>query len=101
MLLSVIGTWERGAEAPEEILIGFDRSVTVETFRLLDGSRQPVKGEYYRSVFDMAVVIHPESPHDFTEGMILHAEWEVVDPLGRRGKGAGDFVLVRQDHAGE
>jgi hypothetical protein len=98
VLLTVIGTWEEGGEAPEEILIGFDRPVTVETFQLLDGSGLQVKGEYYRSVFDMAVVIHPESPHDFTDGMTLRAEWDVTDTLGRKGKGAGDFTLIRHDH---
>jgi hypothetical protein len=98
VLLTVIGTWEEGGKAPEEILIGFDRPVTVETFQLLDGSGQQVKGEYYRSVFDMAVVIHPENPHDFTDGMTLRAEWDVTDTLGRKGKGAGDFTLIRHDH---
>jgi hypothetical protein len=98
VLLTVIGSWEKGAEAPEEILVGFDRPVTVEAFQLLDPSGQPVKGEYYRSVFDMAVVIHPASPHDFTAGMTLRVEWEVTDALGRKGKGAGDFALIRHDH---
>jgi hypothetical protein len=98
VLLTVIGTWEEGAEGPEEILVGFDRPVTVEAFQLLDALGQPVKGEYYRSAFDMAVVIHPASPHEFTEGMTLRAEWDVTDALGRKGKGAGDFALVRHDH---
>ena len=98
VLLTVIGSWEKGAEAPEEILLGFDRPVTVESFQLLDPLGQPVKGEYYRSVFDMAVVIHPAIPQDFTAGMTLRVEWEVTDALGRKGKGAGDFVLIRHDH---
>jgi hypothetical protein len=97
-LLMVSGMWEEGDEEPDEILVNFDRPVTVEDFRLLGPSGEAVRGDYYRSVFDMAVVIHPENPGDFAEGMLLRAEWEVVDALGRRGKGSGEFALKRHDH---
>ncbi len=95
-LLMVSGMWEAGAL--DEILVNFDRPVTVENFRLLTPSGEEVQGEYYRSVFDMAVVIHPASPGDFVGGMPLRAEWEVVDALGRRGEGSGEFALKRHDH---
>jgi hypothetical protein len=98
-LLLVIGAWEKGAQDPEEILVDFDRPVEIESFSLLDGAGQEIKGDYFTSAFDMAVVIHPENPSAIREGMTLRAEWRVVDRLGRKGEGAGDFTLERHDHA--
>jgi hypothetical protein len=97
-LLMVAGSWERGAEDPEEILANFDRPVTIASFRLHDAAGQEVKGKYYQSAFNMAVVIHPENPKAFREGKTLSAEWEVADALGRKGKGAGVFSLERHEH---
>ncbi len=95
-LMMVSGMWDAGTL--DEILVNFDRPVTVETFRLLSPSGEEVRGDYFRSVFDMAVVIHPENPAEFAEGMPLRAEWSVVDALGRRGAGSGEFTLKRFDH---
>lgn len=97
-LLMVVGNWEQGADDPEEILANFDRPVTIGSFRLLDAAGQEVKGKYYQSVFNMAVVIHPENPSVFRAGVSLSAEWEVIDGLGRTGKGEGVFVMGRHEH---
>jgi hypothetical protein len=97
-LLMMIGNWEHGAEDPEEILANFDRPVTIGSFRLRDGAGREVKGKYYQSAFDMAVVIHPKNPSAFREGISLAAEWEVIDGLGRTGKGSGVFSLGRHEH---
>jgi hypothetical protein len=98
ILLMVVGNWEQGAADPEEILANFDRPVTIGSFRLRDAADQEVKGEYFQSVFNMAVVIHPETPSAFREGVSLTAEWEVIDGLGRTGKGSGVFSLGRHEH---
>jgi hypothetical protein len=98
LLLMVVGNWEHGAEDPEEILANFDRPVTVSNFRLRDASDREVQGNYFQSVFNMAVVIHPEDPSLFREGVTLSAEWEVVDGLGRHGQAEGDFRLQRHEH---
>lgn len=97
-LLMVVGSWEEGASDPEEILADFDRPVTVNAFRLQDASGQDLKGEYFTSAFDMAVVLHPGNPGAFREGMTLRAQWDVTDRLGRQGKGSGEFVLKRHVH---
>jgi hypothetical protein len=97
-LLMVVGNWEQGAADPEEILANFDRPVTIGSFRLRDAAGQEVKGNYYQSVFNMAVVLHPEHPQAFREGISLSAEWEVIDALGRQGKGEGAFRLQRHEH---
>jgi hypothetical protein len=100
-LLMVIGNWEHGAEDLEEILANFDRPVTIGSFRLRDASGQEVKGKYYQSAFDMAVVIHPENPSAFREGIAFSAEWDVADALGRHGKGEAVFRLQRHEHPAE
>jgi len=98
MLLMVIGSWEQGEKDPEEILANFDRPVTIGSFRLQDAAGQEIKGKYYQSAFDMAVVIHPENPSVFREGVSLSAVWEVTDALGRQGKGEALFRLQRHEH---
>lgn len=98
MLLMVVGSWEQGAEDLEEILANFDRPVTIGSFRLRDAAGQEVKGKYYQSAFNMAVVIHPEAPSAFREGVALSAAWDVTDALGRHGKGEAVFGLQRHEH---
>ncbi len=98
-LLLVVGAWDEGAQDPDEILADFDRPVNVENFSLKDASGQKIQGDYFTSAFDMAVVIHPEKPATIREGMSLRAEWQVVDRLGRKGSGSGEFTLRRHDHA--
>lgn len=98
-LLLVVGAWEKGERNPEEILADFDRPVKIDSFSLRNAAGQEIKGDYFTSAFDMAVVIRPESPSAIEEGMSLQAEWVVVDRMGRRGEGAGTFTLERHEHA--
>ena len=97
-LLMVVGSWEKGGERPEEIVANFDRPVKIESFRLEDDNGQRLKGDYFQSVFNMSVVLHPADPSAFREGMSLRAAWDVTDNLGRRGEGEARFQLQRQDY---
>lgn len=98
LLLQVAGMWEQGAGGPEEILANFDRPVTIDAFTMRDSDGREVEGEYFRSVFDMAVVIHPADPAAFQDRTPLRVEWEVTDRLGRKGRSSGEFLLQRHDH---
>ena len=98
LMVMIAGMWEPGAEAPEEILIDFDRPVRVNRFSLFDASGKKVEGKYFTSAFDMAVVVHPENPKAFQEGTMLRAEWDVTDALGRSNAGANSLPLRRYEH---
>lgn len=97
-LFMVNGAWEKGSAVPEEIAANFDRPVKIEDFRLEDASGQEIRGDYFQSLFNMSVVIHPENAVALHEGMTLRAQWNVTDELGRQGQGSGDFQLRRHDH---
>jgi hypothetical protein len=96
--LMVVASWEEGEEDPEEILINFDRPVTVHEFRLLDGEGREIMGDYFRAGFDMAVVVHPAEPRSLREKMTVLVSWRVSDRLGRTGSGEQSFILTRYDH---
>jgi hypothetical protein len=98
LLILMAGAWEEGHKDPKEILIKFDRPVKVEKFKLYHLDGQEVQGEYYKSLFQMAVVIHPESPSVFQEGATLRAEWSVVDELGRNNSGVDTMQLFKYEH---
>lgn len=98
MLILMAGAWEKGHSEPEEILAEFDRPVKVEEFKLYHLDGQEVQGQYYMSIFQMAVVIHPESPSLFREGTTLRAEWSVVDKLGRKNSGIDSMQLFKYEH---
>lgn len=97
-LILMAGVWEEGQSEPEEILIGFDRPVKIQKFSLYHPDGQNVQGEYFQSIFDMAVVIHPESPQLFQEGTTVKAEWRVVDELGRENSGVDTMELIKYEH---
>lgn len=97
-LILMAGAWEKGEETPEEILVEFDRPVKVEEFKLYHIDGTEVQGEYYKSMFQMAVVIHPKSPNLFRESTSLRAEWSVVDELGRANSGIDTMQLIRYEH---
>lgn len=78
----MIGAREKEHETSKEILVEFDRPVKVNSFVLFHEDSQKVEGEYYKSIFQMAVVVHPKPPELFQEGTSLRAEWDVVDELG-------------------
>jgi germination protein M len=96
--LMVVGSWEEGDEDPEEILVNFDRPVTVHEIRLLDAAGREIRGDFFRAGFDMAVVVHPAEPRSVRAGMTVRVAWRVTDRLGRTGSGEQSFVLERHDH---
>lgn len=96
-VLSVVGVWEEGRQEPQEVSVFFDRPVTVQQVELSSDGRR-LEGEYFRSVFDMAVVVRPQAVGEYREGMPVQVEWEVNDPLGRRGEGSKTFALRRLEH---
>lgn len=91
----ILGVWEIGSEDPEEILVEFDRPIKVNSFELLHESGEKVQGDYYKSVFQMAVVTHPKDPSLFKEGTALKINWSVEDDLGRNGSGS-DIVSLKK-----
>ena len=97
-LILIAGAWENDAADPEELLVEFDRPVKVENFTLRHASGEPVKGEYFTSIFEMAVIVHPENPSLFREGTPLQAQWQVEDALGRRGSGTANLPMQRFEH---
>ena len=97
-LLQMAGAWEGDQGDPAEILIEFDRPVKVNSFNLLHQDGSKVEGDYYTSIFHMAVVIHPQSPKDFQAGTILKAQWNIEDFKGRTNSGANTLPLVKLVH---
>jgi len=97
-LVLIAGMWEQESNQPEELLVEFDRPITVNTLKLYDESGRSVEGEYFTSIFKMAVVIHPESPAAFKPGMELRVEWDIDDEQGRHGKGTKTLPIQRFEH---
>lgn len=97
-LVTIIGMWEKGAEALDEILVEFDRPITVNKFQLYDREGNEVDGEYFTSAFQMAVVIHPKNPERYQANINLRAEWDIIDFLGRSNNGANTLPLSRLEH---
>jgi len=96
-VLSVVGVWEEGSREAQEVSVFFDRPVAVQQIELSSDGRR-LEGEYFRSVFDMAVVVRPQAPGAVREGMPVQVEWIVNDPLGRPGEGKKTFALRRLEH---
>lgn len=97
-VLAVAATWQAGNAVPEDLSVFFDRPVTVQTFELADDGGRRIEGEYYRSAFDMAVVVHPADPAAIVEGMPVQVSWQVTDGLGREGEGHRSLFLTRLEH---
>jgi len=97
-LLMLTGSWEPGSDFPDEIVANFDRPVKIENFRLGDTNGLEFRGDFFQSIFNMAVVLHPANPAAFREGMSMRASWVVTDSLGRRGEGERIFRLQRHQH---
>lgn len=98
-LIMLAGMWNEGATAPEELMANFDRPVKVQSFHLSNADGSRVAGQYFTSAFQMAVIIHPENPGIYQEGITLVAEWEVTDALGRVGRGRDSLPIRRYEHA--
>jgi hypothetical protein len=96
-LVMMVGMWEYGADALSEILVEFDRPIKVNSFKLYDKEDHVVDGDYFTSLFQMAVVVHPKKPERYQEAVLLRAEWNVVDELGRSNSGSDILPLQRFD----
>jgi germination protein M len=83
---------------PGEMLVFFDRPVRLVSFSLEYPQGEPVKGDYFTSVFDMAVVIHPEDPNITQVGDEVFVSWQIVDGRGREGRGEGFWPLGHLYH---
>lgn len=98
VLVDIVGTWHEGEETLEEISVQFDRPVTINRFALYDHTGKKIAGQYFTSVMQMAVVVHPENPTLFREGSFMQAEWDLVDALGRTNKGTSRLPLKHIEH---
>lgn len=98
LLILMAGAWEKGQNEPEEILVEFDRPVKVNSFELYHLDGQKVEGEYFKSIFQMAVVVKPKAPELFQEGTSLRAKWDVVDELGRANSGIDTMKIKKLVH---
>lgn len=83
---------------PGEMVIFFDRPVTLKAFSLEFPQAEAVRGEYFTSVFDMAVVIHPEDPGRIRVGDEVFISWHIVDGRGREARGDGFYPLGHLSH---
>lgn len=83
---------------PGEMLIFFDRPVTIKAFSLEFPQAEAVRGDYFTSVFDMAVVIHPEDPGRIRVGDEVFISWHVVDGRGREARGEEFYPLGHLSH---
>jgi hypothetical protein len=97
-VIMISGIWDEGKKDPEEINVSFDRPVTVNSFQLSHADGGKVVGEYFTSIFQMAIVVHPDNPTRINEGLVLNAEWDVTDARGRSGAGREDFRLKKLVH---
>ena len=97
-LLTIVGSVESQSGPLIEILIEFDRPVTVNRMRLTTLNGQKVAGKYFTSMFDMAVVVQPETPQDYPDGTSLKVEWDVTDRLGRTNTGTDVYPLQYHVH---
>ena len=92
------GMWEQGTDNLDELLVEFDRPVKVKNFKLYDSSGKSIEGEYFTSIFQMAVVVLPGDKTLYKEGDVLRVEWDVVDFMGRVNSGSSTLPLRRFEH---
>lgn len=103
-LVMIAGVWEENEPEPEEVMVNFNRPVKINSFSLSIADGRDVAGEYFTSVFQMAVVVRPENPAVLAEGTRLKVAWNVTDALGRTAAGEEILTLqryVREGHVGE
>jgi germination protein M len=97
-LLSVTAMMDKGAKNIEDVNAFFDRPVDVKELKLLSKDGQPLAGELYHSVFDMAAVLKPKDPAQFKERMPIMVRWKVIDKLGRQAEGDSVWMLEVKQH---
>ncbi|SHI93923.1 hypothetical protein SAMN02745165_01188 [Malonomonas rubra DSM 5091] len=94
LLLDAVGSWQPGEKEVEEVFFNFDRPVKVERFELKGEAGNPLEGDYYLGMFDMAVVLRPQQAELFQPGMTLHVDWQVEDRKGRKSKASSKLNLI-------
>jgi hypothetical protein len=97
-IVLMAGMWEKGTDNLDELLVEFDRPITVNNFKLYNNSGEAIEGEYFTSIFQMAVVVLPKDPTLYQEATMLRADWDVVDGLGRSNSGSTTMPLRRYEH---
>jgi hypothetical protein len=68
---------------PGEVVVFFNRPVRLKSFRLEYPPGQKVAGQYFTSVFDMAIILHPDDTERMRVGSEVLIAWQVADMLGR------------------
>ena len=97
-LLTVTAMRDKGAKNIEDVNAFFDRPVEVKELKLFSKDGQPIAGDLYHSVFDMAAVLKPKDPSQFKERMPIKVRWKVVDKLGRQAEGDNVWLLEVKQH---
>jgi hypothetical protein len=97
-LVLMAGMWEQGTDNLDELLVEFDRPVKVNNFKLYNSSEKSIEGEYFTSIFQMAVVVLPGDKTLYKEGDVFRAEWDEVDFMGRVNSGSSTMPLRRYEH---
>ena len=97
-LLEVAGLKDKGAKTIEDVQVYFDRPVDVKDLSLADKNGKQFAGELYHSVFDMAAVLKPKDPSQFTGGMPIKVNWKIVDKKGRGSEGETIQPLAIKEH---
>lgn len=97
-LLSVTAMRDKGAKDIEDVNAFFDRPVDVKELKMFSKDGQPIAGDLYHSVFDMAAVLKPKDPSQFRERMPIKVRWKVVDKLGRQAEGDNVWLLEVKQH---
>ncbi len=70
-LALMAGMWEKGTDNLDELLVEFDRPIKVNSFKLYNSSEGSIEGEYFTSIFQMAVVVLPGDKTLYKEGDIF------------------------------
>jgi len=97
-LLGVTAMRDKGTGNVEEVNAFFDRPVDVRELRLSSKDGVQFAGDLFHSVFDMAAVLKPKNPGQFTERMPITVRWKVVDKLGRQAEGDSVWPLELKVH---
>jgi hypothetical protein len=83
---------------PGEVVVFFNRPMRLKSFRMEYPRGQQVAGQYFTSVFDMAVILHPQEPGRMQVGSEVFIDWQVVDMLGRESGGQDVLSLGLLSH---
>ena len=89
---------DKGSKEIEDVNAFFDRPVDVKELKLLSKDGKQLAGDLFHSVFDMAGVLKPKDPAQFTVQMPIRVRWRVTDKLGRQAEGDNVWLLEVKEH---